>query len=157
MLLTVQVGDSSLAEQLRYGDELLILSAYEAVPPSYNPGEFDYKNYLAGKHIWHQDYLRLEQLNKVGAGKGNMLIAYALALRQRMVAKFVEYIPNRDTYSVASALILGYRAEMSDRLVQAFSNTGTIHVLSVSGMHVVLVFWLQIGSASCGDRVCQYG
>src|SRR3546814_3513297 len=71
-----------------------------------------------------------------------MLIAYALALRHRMVAKFVEYIPNRDTYSVASALILGYRAEMSDRLVQAFSNTGTIHVLSVSGMHVVLAFWL---------------
>src|SRR5690606_16219708 len=79
---------------------------------------------------------------KLREGQGNALIAYALALREQMVAKFVEYIPDRDAYSVASALILGYRAEMSEQLVQAFSATGTIHVLSVSGMHVVLVFWL---------------
>src|SRR3546814_12184904 len=47
MLLTVQVGDSPLAEQLRYRDELLIPSAYEAAPPSYNLGEFYYKSSLA--------------------------------------------------------------------------------------------------------------
>src|SRR3546814_12006952 len=43
MLLTVQVGDSSLAEQLRYGDDILIHSAYDAVPPFFNPGELEYK------------------------------------------------------------------------------------------------------------------
>src|SRR5690606_35766736 len=79
---------------------------------------------------------------KLGGGQGNPLIAYALHLRRRMVAKFAEYLSDRDARSVASALILGYRAEMSERLVQAFSATGTIHVLSVSGMHVVIVFWL---------------
>lgn len=144
LMLTVRIGDSSslVRERLRYGDELLIPSDYEVVPPPYNPGELNYKQYLAGKNIWHQDYLRFDQLKKLREGQGNALIAYALALREQMVAKFVEYIPDRDAYSVASALILGYRAEMSEQLVQAFSATGTIHVLSVSGMHVVLVFWL---------------
>ncbi|MEC3881366.1 ComEC/Rec2 family competence protein [Parapedobacter sp. 10938] len=142
LMLTVRVSDSLVPEQLSYGDELLIPSGYETVAPPYNPGELDYRSYLAGKNIWHQDYLGSHELKKLGGGKGSPFITYALAIRQRMVAKFAEYIPDRDAYSVASALILGYRAEMSDRLVQAFSNTGTIHVLSVSGMHVVLVFWL---------------
>ncbi len=142
LMLTVQADDSLMVESLRYGDELLIPTEYEAVPPPYNPGELDYRRYLAGKNIWHRDYLAMDQLKKMDSGKGNPLIAYALALRQRMVAKFSAYIPDRDAYSVASALILGYRADMSERLVQAFSNTGTIHVLSVSGMHVVVVFWL---------------
>ena len=142
LMLTVQAGDSLITEHLSYGDELLIPSDYETVPPPYNPGELDYQDYLAGKHIWHQDYLEYGQLKKIAEGKGNPIIAYALELRQRMVAKFMVYIPNHNAYSVAAALILGYRAEMSEELVQAFSNTGTIHVLSVSGMHVVLVFWL---------------
>lgn len=142
MMLTVRTGDSLWSEPLDYGDELLIPTGYGTVPPPYNPGELDYRSYLAGKDIWHQDYLAFDELKKLNSGKGNPLIAYALVLRRRMVAKFERCIPDRDAYSVASALILGYRAEMSDRLVQAFSNTGTIHVLSVSGMHVVLVFWL---------------
>ncbi len=142
LMLTVRVDDSLMSEQLSYGDEFLVPSGYETVPPPYNPGELDYQSYLAGNHIWHQDYLVFNELKKLSRGKGNPIIAYALTLRQRMVAKFAEYIHDRDAYAVASALILGYRAEMSDRLVQAFSNTGTIHVLSVSGMHVVLVFWL---------------
>ncbi len=142
LMLTVRLGDSLGAGQLDYGDELLIPSGYEAVPPPYNPRELDYRHYLAGKHIWHQDYLGFDEMKKLRSGRGNPLIAYALALRRRMVDKFAGNIPDRDAYSVASALILGYRAEMSDRLVQSFANTGTIHVLSVSGMHVVLVFWL---------------
>ncbi|MGV3764217.1 ComEC/Rec2 family competence protein [Parapedobacter sp.] len=142
LMLTIQLDEGSDIEQLAYGDELLIPSGYERVTPPFNPRELDYQRYLAGKNIWHQDYLRMDQLKKLDGGKGNPFIAYALALRQRMVAKFGAYIPNRDAYSVASALILGYRAEMDERLVQAFSKTGTIHVLSVSGMHVVIVFWL---------------
>jgi len=139
LMLTINVGDCL---SFNYGDELLIPITYEKVPPPYNPGELDYRSFLAGKDMWHQGYLQEGEVTKTGSGKGNPIVAYALTLRKRMVAKFSAYIPDRDAYSVASALILGYRAEMSDTLVQAFSNTGTIHVLSVSGMHVVLVFWL---------------
>lgn len=142
LMLTVRVDDSLRLSSFSYGDELLIPAGYEAVPPPYNPGELDYRNFLSSKNIWHQDYLELDRVKKMGDGKGNPIIAYALSLRQRMVVKFSVYIPDSDAFSVASALILGYRAEMSDRLVEAFSNTGTIHVLSVSGMHVVIVFWL---------------
>ncbi|WP_188505704.1 ComEC/Rec2 family competence protein [Parapedobacter pyrenivorans] len=142
LMLTINRENSLCSQSLNYGDELLIPTGYEEVSPPYNPGELDYKRFLAGKDIWHQDYLQAVELKKISTGKGNPLIAYALALRQRMVVKFSAYISDKDAYSVASTLILGYRAELSDALLQAFSNTGTIHVLSVSGMHVVIVFWL---------------
>src|SRR5690606_16582878 len=142
LMLTVNMVDSLPFVSFNYGDELIIPTGYEAVPPPYNPGELDYKSFLAGRNTWHQDYLQAVEVKKIGEGKGNTIVAYALALRQRMVVKFSAYISDKDAYSVASTLILGYRAELSDALLQAFSNTGTIHVLSVSGMHVVIVFWL---------------
>ena len=40
---------------------------------------------------------------------------------------------------MASTLILGYRADLSKEVISAFSKTGTMHVLSVSGMHVGIV------------------
>ncbi|MFC3197959.1 ComEC/Rec2 family competence protein [Parapedobacter deserti] len=142
LMLTVDIGDTALTQSFRYGDELILPSEYREVPPPYNPNEMNYRGYLANRNMWHQAYLRADQLQRLGKGKGNRLIAYALAERQRMVAKFSKYIADRDAFSVACTLILGYRADLSDTLMQAFSNTGTIHVLSVSGMHVVIVFWL---------------
>src|SRR5690606_34822837 len=91
LMLGGQAGDRPIAEHLSYGDELLIPSDYEIVPPPYNPGELDYQGYLAGKHIWHQDYLEVGQIKKLAEGRGNPVVAYALELRQRMVAKFAAY------------------------------------------------------------------
>ena len=42
--------------------------------------------------------------------------------------------------SLVSALVIGERSDMPQEIIQAFSATGTIHVLSVSGMHVGLIF-----------------
>ncbi|SEK92523.1 ComEC/Rec2 family competence protein [Parapedobacter koreensis] len=143
LMLTVRIADSLSGPALGYGDELLIPAAYQEIPPPYNPGELDYQRYLANKNIRHQTYLQAESVEKIGKDKGNPLMAHALALRQQMVDKFSRYITDKDAFSVASTLILGYRADLSEALLQAFSNTGTIHVLSVSGMHVIIVFWVM--------------
>ena len=37
------------------------------------------------------------------------------------------------------ALILGYRQELPDELYRSFSLTGTLHVVAISGMHVVIL------------------
>lgn len=142
LMLTIDVGDTLPTPSFPYGDKLIIPASYQEVPPPYNPGEMDYRGYLANKNIWHQAYLQADDVHYLRSGAGNALIAYALAQRQRLVAKFSRYVADKDALSVASTLILGYRADLSEALVQAFSNTGTIHILSVSGMHVVIVFWL---------------
>ena len=42
--------------------------------------------------------------------------------------------------AVVSALVLGDDDGVSPALIQSFSATGTLHVLSVSGMHVALIY-----------------
>src|SRR5690606_9819366 len=61
-------------------------------------------------------------------------------IRKEMVAKYTRYIQDRDAAAVASTLILGYKADLSREVLSAYSKTGTMHVLSVSGMHVGIVF-----------------
>jgi len=142
LMLTMQIGDSIGASSFSYGDRLVVPSLYREVDPPYNPGEMNYKRYLAGKNMWHQAYLHVDEVRQLGTGMGNPVVAYALILRQQMIAKFSHYITEYTAFSVASTLILGYRAALSQEVLNSFSVTGTIHVLSVSGMHVVIVFWL---------------
>ncbi|RVU01049.1 ComEC family competence protein [Mucilaginibacter limnophilus] len=125
---------------ITYGDVLLIKAKYNEVSAPLNPAEFNYKAFLANKNIYHQAYLYKGQYVKFKEGQGNPLIAYALKLRQRLVTKLQTNITNQEAAAIASTLILGYKAQLSDDILQAYSKTGTTHVLSVSGAHVGLVY-----------------
>lgn len=72
--------------------------------------------------------------------QGNTVIAYALKLRQHLVEKLKINIHDTSAVNVASTLILGNKADLSNELLQAYSKTGTIHILSVSGGHVAIIY-----------------
>ena len=140
---TLQIAlklDSLSPIKLRYGDELLISANYLPIEPPYNPAEFDFKQWLASKNVYHQSFIRQEQLVKLASNKGNPIIAYALSLRQQQVAIYRKLIKDDEAFAVASTLILGYRANLSKETLAAYSKTGTIHALSVSGMHVGIIY-----------------
>ncbi|NCD72030.1 ComEC/Rec2 family competence protein [Mucilaginibacter agri] len=124
----------------KYGDQLLIPANYRPVEPPYNPGVFNYKAYLANQHIHLQSFLFPGQFKVVRHKEGNPVVAYAIELRQQLVQKFRTNIHNLDAAAVASTLILGYKADLSEDVLQAYTKTGTVHVLSVSGAHVAIVF-----------------
>lgn len=137
--LLITIKDSK-ARTLYYGDELLILSNYHLVDPPYNPAEFNYKQYLANQNIHYQEFLYHHQYYVLAKNKGNGLISYSLRLRQQLVEKFKRHIQSPEAVAVASTLILGYKADLTNDVLQAYSKTGTIHVLSVSGAHVAILF-----------------
>lgn len=125
---------------LNYGDEFLISAKYLPVEPPYNPGEFDFRRWLASKNIYHQTFIRQTQLVRLAANKGNPLKSLALQTRQQLVNVYRKLIKNDEAFAVASTLILGYRADLSKETLAAYSKTGTIHALSVSGMHVGIIY-----------------
>ena len=139
--LLITIKDST-AKSLQYGDELLVPSKYNPVEPPYVPAEFNYKKYLAGQNVFYQAYLYPKQYVRLASNTGNAMIAYSLQLRQRCIEKFKLNMHDTNAIAVASTLILGYKANLSDDVLQAYSKTGTIHVLSVSGAHVAIIFVL---------------
>ncbi|MEO7212522.1 ComEC/Rec2 family competence protein [Mucilaginibacter sp.] len=139
--LLVAIKDE-LATNLFYGEELLIPARYAPVEPPYNPGEFNYKRYLANKNVYHQEFLYPRQYRVIKAGQGNPVIAYALQTRQNLVKKLKANMHDTTAIAVASTLISGYKADLSNDVLQAYSKTGTIHILSVSGGHAAIIFVL---------------
>ncbi|WEA00971.1 ComEC/Rec2 family competence protein [Mucilaginibacter sp. SJ] len=139
--LMISIKDSA-AMQLAYGDELLIPGKYAAIDPPFNPAEFNYKKHLAHQNIYYQEFLYPGQYRLMQSHAGNTFIANALALRQQMVEKLKNQMHDPNAIAVASTLILGYKADLSEDVLQAYSKTGTIHVLSVSGAHVAIIWAL---------------
>jgi competence protein ComEC len=141
-LLLTMPADSARAAGVNYGDELLIPAKYNPVDPPFNPAEFNYKQHLARQNIYAQAFIDPQEVHLLNRDAGNSIVAYALKQRQRLIRQFKQYMHNPAAISVASTLILGYRAELDNDILQAYSKTGTIHVLSVSGAHVAIIWWL---------------
>jgi competence protein ComEC len=139
ILVAIKV-DSLSPLILRYGDELLIPSKLQVVKAAQNPFQFDVKSWLANQNIYHQTFLNANEALKTASGKGNSLIAWALKLRKGQVEIYQNGIKQPESFAVASTLILGYRADLSTETLLAYSKTGTIHALSVSGMHVGIIY-----------------
>ena len=139
--LLVSIKTDSLSKiPLAYGDELLISSKITEIAPPLNPAEFDYRSLLAAQNIYHQVFLKPHQLSVLSTNAGNPIIAFALGLRSKQVQFYRKWLKDDDAFAVASTLILGYRADLSQETLSIYSKTGTIHALSVSGMHVGLIY-----------------
>ncbi|MBF0288541.1 MAG: ComEC/Rec2 family competence protein [SAR324 cluster bacterium] len=68
---------------------------------------------------------------------------FAQVLRQRLIKRAAFYLP-AEIFELYSPLILAksvYRSEVRE----LFRNTGMAHLLSISGLHIGLLFWLGMG------------
>ena len=139
ILVTVKLNEVD-QEPFRYGDLFLIPSKFTEVEGPHNPFEFDFKSYLANKALYHQVFVNEARIKLLKRDQGNPFMAYAISIRKRLVERYTCFISDRDAAAVASTLILGYRADLSKDVQAAYSNTGTTHVLSVSGMHVGIIY-----------------
>ncbi|SMC85564.1 competence protein ComEC [Pedobacter africanus] len=132
--------DSLIPISLEYGDQLIIPAAFIATDAPGSSAEFDFKSWLASRNIYHQTFLKQTDLVKLYNNNAHPLIRYALKLREKQVAFYRKIIKNEEAVSLAATLILGYRSDLSPGTLNIYSKTGTIHALSVSGMHVGLIY-----------------
>jgi len=151
LMLTISEIDS--AQRLSYGDEIIFRNTIKKLVPPLNPAEFDYRRHLSNTNIWHQGFIARDQLQIWRHRQGSSLSSFALQVRNQLTGKFQKQMKDTNAFHVASAVILGYRAPMDQEVIQAFNDTGTIHLLSVSGLHVGLVFGILIWLLSWMNRI----
>jgi len=130
----------SLSDKLSYGDRLLLYSRLNQPLPPANPGEFNYKRFLANKNIYHQGFVKRDQWVKMGSGHKNPLVHFAFNLRKSFIRIFENHgLTGRD-FAVAIALVIGMDEYIDNDTLKEFSSTGALHVLSVSGLHVGIIY-----------------
>ena len=123
------------------GDQLIILAKPQRIKNAGNPFEFDYQSLMHQRNIWFSTYLAEGTYLKTG----HQIIHIsnlAEKVRDRLVAMLAEALPDKEERSVVSALTLGYRTEIDQDTLDYFASTGAMHVLSVSGLHVALIFMI---------------
>ncbi|WP_420458476.1 ComEC/Rec2 family competence protein [Neolewinella sp.] len=122
-------------DTLRTGDRLLLASAVDTVPGPLNPHAFDYAGYLADKNIFHRSFVDSTEWLRVGTASGFSLRAFGERAREAWFASLQPYLAG-DDLAVAAALIMGKKDLLGAEVKSAYADTGAIHVLAVSGLHV---------------------
>lgn len=137
--ILVYLPPDTKAASVRVGDAIVVNGKITALRAPLNPGAFDAQAYWATQGIHHRIYLNdrvnWRHIRQDGWG----LRAQAEAIRQSWFKSFQEYLRG-DELAVASALILGKKDLLSTEIRSAYSGTGAMHVLAVSGLHVGIIF-----------------
>lgn len=136
----VYLKKDARALNLKYGDGIVMKVDFKEVPLPQNPGEFNYKRFLAFHNVNQQAYIKNDEWVYSGQNTGNAIIRYSINLRNSLLNVLTSNHLYGDEYAVGSALLLGCVDKLDADIISAYSSTGALHVLSVSGLHVAIVY-----------------
>ena len=133
----------------RYGDVLEIEGGLQ-VPAKL--GNFDYGKYLAAQGIGFVMPFP-DRVSLLGEGGGNAARAFLYKVRRGISRRLDEALPEPQA-SLAQALLLGLRDRIPEDMAGEFRDTGTSHLLAISGLHVgtVLATSIAAGAWALGRR-----
>ncbi len=137
--LLIYLHRDSLSETLAYGDIISVNSYLNKVESPKNPYQFNYQSYLHYKNIHYQTFVSSEKKWMISErGQGNLFYSTIFNWRSKCLS-ILENNLSPESYSVGAALILGYREALTEEVQTAYADTGAIHVLAVSGLHVGII------------------
>lgn len=136
--VSIPLTDSLPAPQ--YGDVWLVRGAPAPSKAPLNPGEFDYRRYLQYHQIYHQQFIHPDQYQRIAVAPPSLLRAVAMRAARVVEGIFKQYVGARREYALASALVLGLKDDVDQQTKEAYANTGTTHIMAVSGLQVGLLF-----------------
>ena len=133
----------------RYGDRWSVEGIASRPQPPRNPGEFDAVSWLGRQGIFLEVRGRESDLSRrLAADKGSPLKAAALEARAGILDTLGIGLESAPTVrALIAAITLGARDDAAEEFNAAFRQTGTLHLFSVSGLHVgmfALLLWMVL-------------
>ena len=128
-----------LEEALFPGQVIWVPANPEPVAPPSFPDEFNYKRFLAAKGIHFRQFLG-KKLQVLPLKQSNELNFTMEHLRHYFAGVIEQYVQRPESKQIALALLLGQKESLGKEVKQAYSATGTQHILAVSGLHVGIIY-----------------
>ncbi len=142
VLLQLYGGQQTSA--LAYGDILLIRGMPNTVSAPQNPGHFRYDSYLRSKNIYYIHNISTEDFIVQKGEISNFLVYYTIKIRHLFAAKIKDLLGDSREEAVAEAILLGQKSHLDRSTREAYANTGMMHILAVSGLHVGIIFYMVL-------------
>jgi len=117
----------------RYGDRLQVQGSLNA-PPS--DSDFSYEAYLYRREIYSlMPYAKATLLSR---GNGNPLMAAIYSLKSKSLAMLYQLFPDPEA-SLLAGILLGVESNIPEDVYQAFRQTGTAHIIVISGFNITIL------------------
>lgn len=132
--------------RLSLGDRVKVRGIFRSTKGPRNPGEFDFKSFYRRRNIWASIYEdKKYPIVVIKKDDAFTLAGLVEGIRGSVRTLFQKNIGG-DAGKLVSALTVGLREEIPAEIKEDFADTGVIHVLAVSGLHVgfVLVIFLSL-------------
>jgi competence protein ComEC len=134
----------TLVPALHYGSQIILTKKLQRVSASGNPGSFNYRQYCAFQDIHYQVYLQQGEYLVTGLQNKDRLTEMLIHARNNVLSIFRKWVPGQTETGVAEALLIGYRDDLDKDLVRAYSNTGVVHIIAISGLHLGMIYGLML-------------
>lgn len=122
-----------------YGDVLRVTGELET-PPELD--DFDYRGYLAHQGIYAT--MLYPEIEVLDTGQGFRPLAWVYSLRGRLAQNLAEILPEPQA-SLAQGIVLGIRGNIPQELKADFIQSGTAHLLAISGLHLSIIAGVMLG------------
>lgn len=132
--LLIYFPPDSIVMAIQEGDRLLFNGQVQAITFSGNPGSFNYREYCANRYIYQQVHLQSGHWRHISMPK-----SFLLRCRNSCLRIINTYIGGREA-GLAAALLIGYRYDLDKDMVNDYMQTGIVHIIAISGMHLALIY-----------------
>jgi len=138
VMLLIEKGSVNEEQTFRKNDLLLFKTNFQECNRATNPGEFDAANYWRSKGVRYQGFGANQQvslLESVPLGWFDLLLDVVRKYSSDMLERWI----GSSDAPLLKALLLGDKSDLDVEIKRIFMNTGAMHMLAVSGMHVGLI------------------
>ncbi len=138
-----------------FGDRIQIYAKLHEPAGERNPGEFDYKKYLAAHGIYGIiNISKKTDLISLNSGQKNS-IGRIFFLVKNKLNNVINQLYFSQQRALMKGLLLGERGEISENVKESFIKSGVIHALAISGLHVgyiIIIFFAIFGILRIPNR-----
>src|SRR5206468_10029828 len=125
---------------LHYRSQIVFQKPLQEIQNSNNPGCFDFRGYNHDQDITHQIFLSENDFMVLPTSNKSFLTDFIFHCRDWLVSIIRKFIRGTKETGLAEALMIGYKDDLDKTLVQSYSNTGVVHIIAISGLHLGLIY-----------------
>jgi competence protein ComEC len=144
-LILVRASSNQIFE---YGERIRLRGKLKTPPEN---EDFSYRDYLARQHI--HSYMTIAEVTVLPDKGGNPIVAALYKVKDKSLANIYRMFPDPES-SLLAGILLGVDTGLTEELQQAFKNTGTAHIIAISGFNISIIagIFFAFFSRFLGDR-----
>jgi competence protein ComEC len=106
---------------------------------NFSSSNFDYKNYCRLKHIYAQVFLSKSDFLIIHKERTETVSTWLDFFRRKLLCVIKSHITGKSACSLLEALLLGFTEDLEPALMKSYADTGVVHIIAISGMHLALI------------------